>query len=722
VLERWTAVVIRYRLVVVACWLAVAGVGLWSTIGLSGLLTGSFAVPGTDSERAGAILADRFGERPDGTFTVVFRVRHSSDPTLRSRLQRRLDLAGGAVPSGHATALRRGAGVLYGGVGTTLHLQYAKRYADDLRRALRVPAGPPAYVSGEPAIQHDLDSILSSDLRRGEALAVPIALLVLLAVLGLSLAVAIPFLVAACTITATLAAVYALAHVTPVVTLVPNLVELIGLGLAVDYSLLIVYRFREELGRGRPVDEAISTTMATAGRAVIFSGLAVAIGLGLLLFMPIPFMRALGLGGFLVPLASIAAALTLQPALLSLLGRAGVRRIRVAALLRVRAGLSRETDTEDGPWARLARSIMRRPVAYLAAGTTVLCTAAVPVLFLHLTPGSISGLPASPESVRGYALLRDRTGPGIVTPTHVVVDAAASGAARARPVRAAIGRLADRVAEDPEAYVIASGPAEPYVDASGRYAHVIIAGRHEYGEAASQDFVRRLRHMLVPAAGFPAGVHVYVGGVPPQGVDFLNRSYGAFPWLVLAVLILTFVTLLRAFRSLVLPLKAVLLNLLTVGAVYGLLVVIFRWGVGAGLLGLHRSDRVEGWIPIFLFAVLFGLSMDYEVFMVTRMREAWDQLHDNTRAVANGLERTGRIVTAAAAIMVAAFVGFAVGRVQGLQELGVGLALAVIIDATLVRAVLVPSLMAILGRYNWWLPGGLARLVGVEPSPLSPRD
>ena len=711
-LERWTAAVLRYRLVVVAGWLVVLGVGAWSGTRLPHLLTSSFAVQGTDSDRAREILVRDFGERPEGTFTVAFRVRHSSDPALRARLHRRLVLASHAVPSGRATTLRRGGGVLYGDITTTLDLQHAKRYTDDLRRALRRPGGPPTYVSGQPAIQHDLDPILSSDLRRGEAIAVPIALLVLLAVFGLSLAVTIPFLFAACTITATLAAVYAFAHLTPIMTYVPNLVVLIGLGLAVDYSLLIVSRFREELERGGPVDDAIAATMATAGRAVVFSGVAVAIGLGLLLFMPIPFLRSIGLGGFLIPFASVAAALTLQPTLLSLFGRRGTRRLRMRAP-------SRSRDVEDGLWARLARSIMRRPVAYLAAGTTLLVAAAAPAFFLQLTPASVSGLPASPESMRGYALLRERVGAGVITPTHVVVDGGAPGAATGAPVTMAVDRLGDRLEHDPEAYVIASDVAPPYVDPTGRYAQLIVAGRHEYGDDVSRRFVRRLRDRLIPAARFPATTHVWAGGAPPQGVDFLDRSYSAFPWLVLAALALTFVALVRAFRSLLLPLKAVLLNLLSVAAVYGLLVVVFRWGVGAGLLGLQQADHIEGWVPIFLFATLFGLSMDYEVFMVMRIRESWDQTQDNTRAVAHGLERTGRIVTAAALIMVAAFSGFVAGRVAGLQQLGLGLALAVFIDATLVRAVLVPSLMAILGRWNWWLPAGVARLVGI---PASPKD
>jgi RND superfamily putative drug exporter len=236
---------------------------------------------------------------------------------------------------------------------------------------------------------------------------------------------------------------------------------------------------------------------------------------------------------------------------------------------------------------------------------------------------------------------------------------------------------------------------------------LIIVGRHEYGDGETRAFVHRLRDEHVPDARFPDGVRVYAGGAPAQGADFLGRTYGVFPWVVLAVLALTFVALLWAFRSLLLPLKAVLLNVLTIAAVYGLLVAVFQWGLG---------HDVEAWVPVFLFAVLFGLSMDYEVFLVTRMREAWDEEPDNDRAVTRGLERTGRIVTAAALIMVIVFCGFIVGRIDALRQLGFGLAVGVLIDATLVRAILVPSLMAVLGRWNWWLPARIARIVDLGPT------
>ena len=527
--------------------------------------------------------------------------------------------------------------------------------------------------------------------------------------LGLSFAVLVPFAFAAATVLATLAAVYGLAHEILMVSYVTNLVALIGIGLAVDYSLLVVARFREELARAESVDDAIVRTMATAGRSALFSGVSVAIGLSLLVLMPVPFIRSLGIGGLLVPLAAIAATLTLQPVLLSVLGRAGARRAPVARLLRERLGvrlpvLPGTVDVESGFWARLARTIMRRPRTVLVLAAAPLVAAAIPAAFLHVTPGSLTALPGKPESVRGLALLREGVGAGAISPTEIVVDSGRPGGARSPATRAAVVRLAHELTHEQEVFLVAIGRAAPYVDPTGRYVRVIATGRHEYGDPQEQALVRDIRRTLVPEARFPSGSHVYVGGAPAQGVDYLSRSYGLFPWLVLAVLAITYLVLLRGFRSVLLPLKAVVLNLLSVAAVYGLLVIIFRWGVGADVLGLHRAPQIEGWIPIFLFAMLFGLSMDYEVFLVTRMRESWDHVHDNTRAVAHGLERTGRVVTAAAIIMVAAFSGFVAGSVAGLQEFGMGLALAVLLDATIVRALLVPSLMAIFGRWNWWLP------------------
>src|SRR5438067_235786 len=366
-MARWTRFVLRFRWPILAFWLVVLLAGGIATAKLSPLLSNTFTVPGTDSERARTILQDHFGDRSDGEFLIIYQVRNGT-AGARLKLERSIRRAARAVPSGQATALRDAkGGVVYGSILTTLNLAKAKGYADDIRSALRAPPGIAAYVSGQPAIQGDLDPIFSRDLARGESIALPIALAVLLAVFGLSLAATIPFLFAAATITGTLGIVFIVAHHMTMATYVTNLVQLIGLGIAVDYSLLIVYRFREELERGLRDESAVVRTMETAGRAVLFSGVAVALGLALLLAMPLPFMRMMGVAGFLIPCVSILAAATLQPVLLSFYGRRGTVRKRF---------LRREpTDVEHGLWARLARSIMARPYA-LPGGRTAWLRAA----------------------------------------------------------------------------------------------------------------------------------------------------------------------------------------------------------------------------------------------------------------------------------------------------------------------------------------------------------
>lgn len=708
-LARWIAGVLRHRLLVAAVWLALLAAGIVGAAGLSGLLTNALGVPGSDSARAQALLAERFDERPDGTFVVVVDVASTSDEAVRERQQARLNHGARAVPGGRAGDLRASGGVLYGEVRTAMPLQEAKRHTEALRAALADPGEPEALVTGQPAIQHDIDPVFTSDLRRGEAIAIPIALVTLLAVLGVSLAALVPLAVAACTVATTLGIVSLVARVVDTGTYVVNLVELIGLGLAIDYAFLVVQRFREELWAPGSVDDAVIRTMATAGRAVVFSALAVGTGLGLLCLVPVPFLRAMGIGGLLVALVSAAAALTLLPVLLGAMGRRGVARL---------GGRRRQTAAEQGGWARLARAIMRRPLVFLAVGAAVLIAAATPVGWIHVAPGSIADLPGSSEALRGFDRVSRAVGQGVATPTEIVIDTAIPGAARDGAVREAVTRLVEELANDPEVAVIASGRKDPYVDPTGGSTRVSVSARHEYASDETRALVQRVRSELVPAARFPADTEVVVGGAPAQSVDFVSRAYGAFPWLVAGVLLLTGAGLVRAFRSLVLPLKAVALNLVSVAAVYGLLVVVFQWGVGSGLLGLERVDAIEAWVPIVLFATLFGVSMDYEVFLVSRMREGWDAGEGNERAVALGLERTGRVVTAAALVMVAAFSGFVGGRIPGLEQLGVGLVLGVLLDATLVRSVLVPALMAVLGRWNWWLPAGIARLLRVEPSPL----
>jgi RND superfamily putative drug exporter len=367
---------------------------------------------------------------------------------------------------------------------------------------------------------------------------------------------------------------------------------------------------------------------------------------------------------------------------------------------------------------------MRRPWPFLLGASAIMLALAVPAFGLKLTGGDNRGLPGGTEAADGLKKLEATLGPGALAPLQIAIDSGRPGGALTPQVRAAERRLAAALRRDPEVQprtVLTPAALPPsvarrarVVDPSGQVAQIRVAGRHDSGAAATMDLVKRIRSTYVPEARFPAGAEVLLTGGPAFGVDFIDKAYGAFPWLVAAVLVISYFVLLRAFRSVLLPAKAVLLNLLSVGATYGVLVLAFQHGAGQWL-GLGKTPQIEAWIPIFLFAMLFGLSMDYEVFLLSRMREEWDLHHDNEHAVAFGLEHTGRIITAAAIIMVAAFSGFVAGSFVGLQEFGLGLAAAIILDATIVRALLVPAAMKLMGRWNWWLPDRVRRALRLRP-------
>jgi RND superfamily putative drug exporter len=678
---------------------------------LSELLTNRFRLPGTDTRRAEVILENHFGQRSTGSFTVVARAEGPA-ASLVGPVRAGAQRAAAVLPTGRLVDVSAVTpDVVVAQIVSNLEPADSKARTDDMRRALGTIPGADVYVTGQAAIEHDLDPVFGRDLLKGEVIAVPIALLILVFTFG-TLAFLLPFAFAAVTIPTTLAIIWVFANFMELSTYLENLVSLIGLGIAIDYSLLILYRFREELRGGRSRDDAIVRTMATAGRAVVFSGTAVAIGLAMLLFMPLPFMRGFGIAGLFIPAVSVLAAVTLLPVLLSLVGQRldGIR-------LLPRTWLAHRADHERGFWARLARVIMRFPalVAGVTAAFLVLLT--IPLLSLQLGPGSNEGIPRSLESIKGYDVLTAAVGAGAVAPTSVVVDTGRAGGAGEPAVRAAVTELERALAADPQVAAVQFDKTPQHVDPTGRYLNIEVVGEEEYGKPESLRFVTRLRGELIPGAGFPEDARVYAGGGPPGGWDFLELVYSWFPWLLLAVLAATYFLLMRAFRSVVLPLKAIVLNLLSIGAAFGLLVIVFAWGAGEWV-GLVPYDQIEGWIPVFLFAMLFGLSMDYEVFLVSRMREEWDRGAGNEEAVVLGLTKTGRLVTAAGLIMFAAFMGFVAGSLVGLQQFGFGLAAAIFIDVTIVRALLVPSAMALFGKWNWWLPSGPARLVRVAPSPL----
>ncbi|HXD59922.1 MAG TPA: MMPL family transporter [Thermoleophilaceae bacterium] len=730
----WTRVVIRHRRKVLLLWLLLFVFGGVSASKLGPLLTNRFSVPGSDAERGRTIAKQAFGEHGDGDFTLVVRATSGSsrDAAFLTNADAAVERAARSIEGGKPGPLiQAGGNVVYAQVSTPLENQDASDKVPDVRRAIGTVPGAKTYLSGFPAVNHDTQPIYNDDLRKGEMIALPVALLVLLFMFGTLGGVLVPFVFAAVTVPTTLGIVWIFAHFMNMAVYVTNVVTLIGIAIAIDYSMLVVFRYREELAKGDDHVAALERTMVTAGRATLFSGMTVAIGLALLVFMPLPFMRSMGVGGLMVPLVSIAAAATFLPALLATMKR-GVNRFRVIP----KHILDARAQGSPGMWTRLANSIMRHPVPYLVGAASLMLALAWPVTQISLTSGDNRGVPSGTEATDGLKLLEARIGAGALAPHQIVIATGQPGGAWTPPMIAAQRRLIAELRRDPlvqpvsiqapallarnggkpDAATMAKLESATLIDPKSEVVQMRVAGRTDSGTQQAKTLVRRLRDRYLPNAGFPESATVLLTGAPAFGVDFVDKAYSAFPWLILAVLVISYLLLLRAFRSLFLPLKAVLLNLLSVSATYGVLVLMFQHG-GGDALGLQDSPQIAAWVPIFLFAVLFGLSMDYEVFMLSRMREEWDKTGDNEHAVAYGLEHTGRIITAAAVIMVAAFSGFTAGSFVDLQEFGLGLSAAILLDATVVRALLVPAAMKLMGHWNWYLPERVRRVMRLSARP-----
>lgn len=715
-LERWTRGVIRHRSAVITVWLVLIILGLLAGSKLNEHLTTSLAVPGTESAKADQILSEHFKENIEGTFTVIYKFKNASDSEIAT-LKAKIAIAATSIPTAKVTQQKALGGVLFTNIGTSFTLLEAAAYTDMLRQALAHQGLEGALVTGPSAINRDVTPVLASDLQHGQVIAILLALLLLVLVLGFCWAVIVPFLFAGATISVVLAMVFLIAQKFLMVLYIPNIIELIGLGLAIDYSLLIVHRFRREIMdvNDAPVDDAIVKTMQTAGRTVILSGFVVSIGLATLFLVPIPFVRSLGAAGLLVPVISVIATLTLQPALLSYLGRRGVTPKGFHGLLA-------RKDLATGFFAKASRFVIRRPKSVFAFSVVALAIAATSVLWLQVTPSALTSIPANLESSRALSTVTDRVGPGIITPSQIIIDLGQPNMAASPAITKARTDLAKSILKDGEVFIVATGEKAPYVDSTGQYLRIFVIGRHIFGAQISQQLVLDLKHIYIAKAGFPKGTKFYLGGVPAQGKDLLKSILASFPPIVFLALFFAYLILVRAFRSLILPLKAILMDLISIAVAYGSMVLVFRFKVGSSILGTYHLDQIEAWVLIFLFAVLFGLSMDYEIFIVSRMREAKDREASNSEAITEGLAYTGGVVTAAAIILISALSGLVFGRIPGLQQLGVGLAFGVFIDATLIRGLLLPSAMVLLGRWNWWLPVSIAKLARTKASPLGPRE
>jgi uncharacterized membrane protein YdfJ with MMPL/SSD domain len=553
-------------------------------------------------------------------------------------------------------------------------------------------SGFDAAITGEFTLDDDFSTLAEEDLANGElGFGLPAALIVLLIVFGSVVGGLIPLLTAIVAIVVGLALMAVVGQAFPLSVFATNMLTGMGLALGIDYSLFVLSRYREERLHGREELDAIAAVGGSASRAVLFSGIAFTLAMIGLLLVPHTIMRSLATGAIAAGLVSVAAALTLLPALLSLFGD------RVNALRIPFFG--RAAGREQSPfWSRTVRGVMSRPLTSLVVATALLLALAAPVLGLQSGEAGVTTLPDRLEAKQGYLALNAEF-PGETTdPAEIVIDGEASSPA----VQTGIEQLRARLASED-----LFGPPDLERNRAGDLTVLTVPIEGDSRAEDAIDAVRELRSTYIPAAFPDPEVDVLVGGDTAESIDESETMSDWLPTVFAFVLGLSFVMLTVAFRSLVVAIKAIAINLLSVGAAYGLLVLVFQEGVGNELLGFPQVDTIEAWVPLFLFAVLFGLSMDYHVFLLSRIRERFQQTGDNSDAVAHGVASTGRIITGAALIIIAVFSGFARGDLVMFQQMGFGVAVALLLDATLVRLALVPAAMELLGQRNWYLPSWL---------------
>jgi putative drug exporter of the RND superfamily len=581
------------------------------------------------------------------------------------------------------------------------------------------PEGFTVQVAGQGVMFADFTEIAEEDLRRGESIGIAIALIVLIVVFASIVAAIVPIVMAVFAIAVALGLVSLIGQLTDFNLFVTNMISMIGLAVGIDYSLFIVSRYREERKKGFPKLEAIGASGATANRAVFFSGLTVVLALLGMFIVPASIFRSLGAGAILVTIAALAASMTLLPAILGLLGD----RVNWPRLAK-RARIDSDHDPKGGFWDRISRGVMARPAVYLIVAVAIL--GGLGSFYFQLNRGTsqnVSTLPDDFPSKQAFLTLEREFAGGLTDPARIVI----TGEVQSPEAQAAIGDLQASVAE----MDVFASDSQLLPSTDGTAVEVDAYFRGDPSTEAAFQAIRDLRAEVVPAAFDGVdGVEVLVGGNTAFFTDFLDVA-DQYQWIVLAfVLGLSFVLLTVVFRSIVVPVKAIIMNLLSVGAAYGAVTLVFQEGVGIGFFNslgfqFQQVAAIEAWLPLFLFSILFGLSMDYHVFLLSRIREEYDKTHDNTEAVAYGLRTTAGIITGAALIMVAVFTGFAAGRLGPLQQMGFGLAVAVFMDATIVRSLLVPASMRLLGDWNWYLPRWLGwlpqvRVEGQEPTLREP--
>jgi RND superfamily putative drug exporter len=715
-MERLTHYVVHHRRIVIGVWILLSAFGAFSAGQVADRWLEDFSIPGASGYEANQRAVAKLGNGELFPYVVVLEAKEG-DVTKVPGVEAAIDKVAAANPGSRVSSYFNTGDDVY--LSDDRKVTFANVYpagkfafegvdTGPTERALAdaTPAGVEGYLSGidglyaessETAAGSEPPSILIEFLIGALG-----ALIILFFTFGTLPAVAMPLVVAVASILNTFTLIWLLTYITDVSIIVQFLVALVGLGVAIDYALLMIFRFRDELRHGADRETAIVQTMRHAGRSVIVSGSTVAVGLLSLIILPLPFIRSIGIGGMLIPAVSVITAITLLPALLYTLGPR-INSIRVLP----RRMVEGSDDPDRGFWNRWAHFVVRRPLPVAAAGLVVTGVLVFYGVQLNPADAQIKDFPGAGPAHTGAQVLRDAgISDGVHKPFQIVVEGDTTPAQ--------LEGLASRL-DGTEG--IAGATAPPQARADG----IALVEAFSTTDGSNRDVrptITRLKEEVLPAVASEVnGAKVTLAGVPTEEREFVDAVYGNFPYVLLFVVLVTYLLLARAFRSLLLPLKAVVLNLVSLGAAYGIIVFIFQKGHGAeAIWNVPATDSIISWIPLMIFAFLYGLSMDYEVFMLTRMREAYDETGDTSQAIALGLARTGKLVTSAALVLMFSFFVLSTSPGTDIKQFGIGLAAGIIFDATVIRALLVPSIMRLMGSWNWWLPSWAGRMLRVSPS------
>ena len=696
-----------HRRRVLAGWIAALAFAIVVLQPLAGTFEADFRTPGSDSTAADEVLQDRFPGRSSSTIDVVWHADAGArSPQVRTRIDALLARAGELKGIGDATP----AEISRDGATAVARLQIDAERDSDVPRATGAKLVALAKGASHDGVEVAMSGWAISNAEGGEVspefVGFAIAAVVLLLTFGSLLAAGLPLLTALFGLGIATTLVGVLAAVIDVPDFATAIAGMMAIGVGIDYALLVITRFRSGLAAGLQPREAVAEATATAGRSVLVAGMTVVVAMLGLFAMRLPFLDGVAIAASLAVLIAAGAALTLLPATLGFAGR------RID-MLRMPGSRARVATARPSRWVAYSRAIQRRPWTATIAGVLVIAALAIPVTDLRLGFPDDASNPETTLTRQAYDLVVAGFGPGATGPLLVTAELPAG-----RQSKADLALLRERIAAQPG--VRSVSPPRP--DRSGRAAILIATPTTSPQDAATQDLVDRLRDDVLPAVGSATGMSVHVGGTTAYVVDQAEYTLARLPLFIGAVVSLSFLLLLAAFRSLPVAIKAGVMNLLSIAAAYGVVALVAGGGWAGELVGIDTATPVPPFIPVMMFAILFGLSMDYEVFLLSRIREEFLAHGDNSRAVADGLAKTARVITAAAAIMVAVFSSFAIADDVILKLMGIGMATAILVDATVVRMLLVPAIMQLLGRANWWLPGWLERLLPGSAPVAAPRQ